>query len=583
MLLVPAVLLHTSLSAQQMGIDSLLNGLGDKNQAVRWNSVVALSKLGEAAVPALAQGLTARNPDVRAGAARALAGIGKPATAALQELCRALEDPQEMVRQSAAEALGGIGTGAAAAIAPLLARLSDADPFVIGSAAEALGRIGTAAVPGLIRVLESREAASWPSTIALGKIGPDAAPAVPALARALSSEQEKVRWGAAMALANIGRIAEPAVTPLLARLSDADQDVRWASSLALDRISPGVIEAQADWRTIASIIDTLAPRLMSETGVPGAAITLVSGGEIVWSGHYGVTSTSGGRPVTGETVFEACSMSKPVFAYLVLQLVEEGRLVLDRPLVDYLEAPSFPTQPEYRQITARMVLSHTSGLPNWRKGEEERGGPLPVLFTPGTRFGYSGEAFFLLQQVIEKVTGEPVDLVARRRLLEPLSMAHTSFIWSGDLAPLVSEGHDASGSPLPPVRYTHANVAYTLYTTPQDYARFLLAILHPSATLAGHLSPESCAMMFSPHVAVTAREPIERPGKAKGASVSWGLGWSLNITPGGEIAHHSGANRTGFRCFSQFHLSRGTGIIIMTNGTGGGDLWTRLVSRIGNF
>ena len=77
---------------------------------------------------------------------------------------------------------------------------------------------------------------------------------------------------------------------------------------------------------------------------------------------------------------------------------------------------------------------------------------------------------------------------------------------------------------------------------------------------------------------------MERPGPARGVSVAWGLGWSSNLTRSGtRIYHHSGANSTGFRCFCQFDPARGTGLVIFTNGMGGGELWTRLVNRVGDL
>ena len=89
--------------------------------------------------------------------------------------------------------------------------------------------------------------------------------------------------------------------------------------------------------------------------------------------------------------------------------------------------------------------------------------------------------------------------------------------------------------------------------------------------------------MLRHEVRVDVREPIERPGRAKGREVFWGLGWSLNTTAAGDVVHHSGANSTGFRCFGQFSPGRGTGIVILTNGLGGGELWTRLVSAVGDL
>lgn len=508
----------------------------------------------------------------------------RPSSADVTALVDSLQSGNSLTREDAADALGRIGPGASPAIGPLITCLSDPDPYVIGRSAEALSMIGGAAVPALIAVLDTGAAVvRWPACIALGKIGADAYPAVAALTSALGDSSSEVRWGAAVALGNMGNRARGATPALLRSLGDRDQDVRQAASLALEHIDPTAVEPGPDWRASAALIDTLMPRLMQECRVPGAAVTMVKNRSLVWSGRYGIADRRTGETVTEETMFEACSMTKPMFACLAMKLIEQGKLEIDRPLVDYLRPSSFRGQRDHDRITARMVLSHTSGLPNWRKGEEERDGPLPVTFMPGSRFGYSGEGFFYLQRVIEKITGEPLDTYARRVLLDPLGLTHTSFVWTEEHEMAISAGHDAEGKFLQKTRYTHANAAYSLYTSAADYALFLLEIMKPDRTAPHSLGRAAVDTMLSHQVAVTSREPIERPGRARGTAVYWGLGWSMNATAAGDIMHHSGANRSGFRCFSQFNPATGSGIVIMTNGLGGSDLWTRVISRIGNL
>ena len=162
-------------------------------------------------------------------------------------------------------------------------------------------------------------------------------------------------------------------------------------------------------------------------------------------------------------------------------------------------------------------------------------------------------------------------------------MAHTSFVWTKELSANIAGGYDSRGEALPRSRYTHPNAAYTLYTSASDYARFLIEIMNPNRTAQHSLTQRSIDTMLSHQVALTSREPIERPGSVRYSEVYWGLGWSINTTPQGDIMHHRGSNASGFRCFSQFNPARGSGIVIMTNGIGGGDLWTRLISRIGNL
>ena len=444
--------------------------------------------------------------------------------------------------------------------------------------------MGARSVPALSTALgDTRESVRQGAAIALGKLGREALPAVPALVGALSDPKENVRWCAVNALGAVGGGATAAVPALREALHDGDEDVRRGAALALERIDPAAWVRAPSWESTVATIERLTPLLMAELHVPGVSIALVRDRKVAWTKSWGVADAQTGTPVTGETLFEAASMTKPVFAVSVLKLVEQGKIDLDRPLAEYVTPPAVPPQPERLRITPRMVLSHTSGLPNWRKGGEERDGPLPVLFAPGSKFSYSGEAIYQLQRAVEKVTGEPLEEYARRTLFAPLGMNGTSYVWKAELDPRLASGHKADGTFLARARYTHANAAYTLVTTAPDYARLLVALLDPEGTSPSGLSRASVASMLRHEVRVDVREPMERPGRAKGVEVFWGLGWSLNTTAAGDVVHHSGANSTGFRSFGQFSPARGSGLVILTNGLSGGELWTRLVSAVGDL
>lgn len=469
-------------------------------------------------------------------------------------------------------------------LAALVEALADADPFAGGAAAEELARSGAPAVPALSRALrDPRESVREGAAIALGKLGKEARGAVPVLVAALSDPKENVRWCAAGALGAVGAAASSAVPALREALHDGDEDVRRGAALALERIDRPAWLLAPSWESTVATIERLTPLLMTELHVPGVSMALVRDRKVAWTRSWGVADVRTGTPVTSETLFEAASMTKPVFAVSVLKLVEQGRIDLDRPLSQVVAPPTVPFQQERLRITPRMVLSHTSGLPNWRKGGEERDGPLPVLFAPGSKFGYSGEAIYQLQRVVEKVTGEPIEEYTRRTLFTPLGMTGTSYVWTAELDSRLASGHEADGTFLARARYAHANAAYSLVTTAPDYARFLVALLDPEGASPNGLSRASVSSMLRHEVRVDVRDPIERPGRARGTEVFWGLGWSLNATAGGDVVHHGGANRTGFRCFAQFSPSRGTGLVILTNGLGGGELWTRLVSAVGDL
>jgi CubicO group peptidase (beta-lactamase class C family) len=507
-----------------------------------------------------------------------------PDTAAVQLLVAALHSPDAAVREGAASSLGRLGPAAKEAIPALVATFTDEDLYLRGAAAVALGRIGSDAVPALVQALgDGNENVRWSAAVALGRLGPQARDAGPALVRALSDANENVRFCAATALGGISPAVQDAVPALTEALHDRDEDVRRAAREALEQIAPHGRGKQLEKDALVATIERLTPALMTELHVPGVSVALVRDREIVWSKGFGVKNAATQEPVTRETVFEAASMSKPIFTMLAMQLVDGRKLELDRPLTAYFTELPVPDQPDRTLVTARMVMSHTSGFPNWRPGGEEREGPLPLLFEPGSRFSYSGEGMFYLQRVVEGITGRPLDALARQALFAPLGLKRSSYAWTGEIETQLATGHGDDGAVRTKSHYTHPNAAYTLYTTPEDYARLLIEMMNAERSGTPILSQGSAREMLKHQVALDSRDPIERPGDARGVAVFWGLGWSLNSTAVGDIAHHSGSNQTGFRCFSQFAPARGSGLVIMTNGTKGSELWTRLVAAVGDL
>ncbi|QQR75355.1 MAG: serine hydrolase [Holophagales bacterium] len=572
-------------------VAALDTALDDHAAETRFAAATALGTCGTAAVPALVVASDAAPAGVRQGAVRALGWIaaagsdGRTAVlSVLPALTARLADPEPLVREAAAEALGRCGPPASAAVPALVAAFADEDPYLGGAAAVALGRIGAASVPALGEALaDPREGVRQSAAIALGRLGSRAAPAVAALARTLADGSAVVRGMAATALGEIGPPAGEVLPSLVAALSDPDEAVRRAVRTAIGRISPSWHARPPGRDEVVATIERLVPQLMAEHHVPGVAIALIDEGRVAWQKSFGVRDVASGAPVERETLFEAASMSKPVFAMIAMRLVERGALPLDRPLVELSRERAVPDLPERRRITARMTLAHTSGLPNWRPGDEEREGPLPLLFAPGSRFSYSGEGIFYLQRVVEERTGLPLDLLARRELFTPLGLTGSSFVWNETVEARLASGHTAEGAFLTRSRYTHPNAAYTLYTSAEEYARLLVAMLESAESGTPLLERRTAREMLRGQVELDARDPIERPGAAQGTAVAWGLGWSLNRTAGGTIYHHSGANRTGFRSFSQFSPPRRSGLVVLTNSLGGGELWTRLVAAVGDL
>jgi CubicO group peptidase (beta-lactamase class C family) len=470
-------------------------------------------------------------------------------------------------------------------IRTIIDKFSDEDPYANGEAISEVVKYGENAIDYLIEYLQSEnENVRWCSAIALGKIAPDGERAIPYLNQALKDNDSNVRWCSVVALGNFGQFAKESIPDLLTTLNNEDENIRWASYIAIKKINPEYYFRPPDLSDVVSIIDSIVPSLMQEFNVLGVSVVLIKNNKISFTKSFGVKDVQTSSPVTNETMFEACSMSKPVFAYVVLKLVEQNKLELDKPLSSYLSEEFVSEDDDYsNQVTARMILSHNGGFPNWRKGEEEREGPLPIYFKPGERFSYSGEGYFYLQRVIEKITEKSLEENAKEFLFQPAGLNHSSFIWSSKIDSLISCGHDTSGKYLAKSKYLHPNSAYTLYITAEDFARFIIEILKSNET--GNHAPSKNIIdeMLTPQIDVVIRDPIERPGRALGLYTSWGLGWAIDSTASGKIYYHSGANRTGFRCYSQFRIDDGSGIVIMTNGLNGSELWIRLVKEIGDF
>lgn len=317
--------------------------------------------------------------------------------------------------------------------------------------------------------------------------------------------------------------------------------------------------AAARWRAELARI----PEWMDQYRLPGLSIATLSDGQVNWAATYGVRRSGEPGTVDDRTVFEAASMSKPLFACAVLRLVNDGILDLDTPLDEYLDAPYAPEAPATSEITARMVLTHTTGLPNWRRGGDSA--PLYLVGTPGGGFGYSGEGYVYLQTVMEALVGSAAGPYLKAQLLDPLGMPGSSYTWLETYADNYGHGHDEDGAPRDYPFSDRANAAASLYTTPLEYAQYLLALMHGDARL---LPPESIEQMLT-------------PASERAENFFVGLGWGLCRTiPGRQIIYHSGSNSSGHRCLCAFEREAGTGFVVMSNGMGGATLRRHVADTI---
>ncbi|MBZ0301079.1 MAG: beta-lactamase family protein [Anaerolineae bacterium] len=303
--------------------------------------------------------------------------------------------------------------------------------------------------------------------------------------------------------------------------------------------------------------------------VPGLAIAVIEQGDIAYLKGFGVRSTASQEPVSEHTVFQMASLSKPLFAYAVLQLVESGLLALDTPLSYYLPRSYLTHDARIDQITARHVLSHSAGFPNWRPGRDHSKGhfddvPLPIESPPGSRFSYSGEGFWYLQHVVEQLTGQDLDTVMQARVFTPLALRTSSYVWQAAFENTLADGHDTNGREMDRDRPTVANAAYSLHSSVTDYARFVRAFLSQPDDLLAEIG--------------TAQVPV---GEQEG--LSWGLGWGIQHHDYHEkTLWHWGAN-PGYRNFMVIHPTRRTAVLILTNSDHGLEICDPIVQAALNI
>jgi CubicO group peptidase (beta-lactamase class C family) len=226
----------------------------------------------------------------------------------------------------------------------------------------------------------------------------------------------------------------------------------------------------------ASEIDATVSRLMHAAKVTGAGIVILNDGKILYSKAYGFRDKEKQLPLTLDSVMSGASLTKVAFAYMVMQLVQEGSLDLDKPVYQYLPKPlpeldeykDLAGDDRYKKITSRMLLDHTSGFPNWRWFEDDK--KLKIHFEPGSRFAYSGGGIALLQLIVETVTKRPLADLMQDRVFHPIGMIRTSMVWEPSFEGDYANGYDEQENSLGPQRRKRAGSAGSMLTTPFDFA-----------------------------------------------------------------------------------------------------------------
>ncbi|OQP44788.1 hypothetical protein A4H97_10525 [Niastella yeongjuensis] len=338
----------------------------------------------------------------------------------------------------------------------------------------------------------------------------------------------------------------------------------------------------------AKPIDHIVKRLMDTAGVTGLSIGIIDNGKIECVKSYGYRNKATGQLNDTNTVFNAASLSKAVFAQLVLHLVDKGKLELDKPLFTYLPKPlpeyenykDLASDDRYKLITARECLDHTTGFPNWRQLNPNRNKKLQLFFTPGTRYAYSGEGLYLLQFVIEIITGQKLEALAQELVFKPFDMSRSSYVWQTDFTANYAVGHNQDGDTLRLVKRTEANAAGSLGTTIGNYTRFVYYVLQ-----GNQLSDALHQQMFSPQIGISSSHQFptlttDTTSKYKEIQLSYGLGWGLFKSKYGQAFFKEGHGDDGWQHYTIGFPDKKKALVIMTNSLNGESIFRELVEQV---
>lgn len=298
-------------------------------------------------------------------------------------------------------------------------------------------------------------------------------------------------------------------------------------------------------------------------------LALINHKELVYQYQAGYRSVETRKKIDANTVFFAGSFSKPLFAFLFLKLTEKGLFSLDEPLVNYLPEPlshyekwaSLDEDPETKNITARMVLSHSSGMPLLRYLEKDE--KLQLVSKPGTRFHYSNEAFNFLGFIVEEKMDRDLDELCREYLFTPLGMKHSGMLWHPEFDQNFAMAHDRNQQTIGAQKRTSTRAAGSLTTTAADYALFVQAILQRKG-LPDSLFEEMLRTQISIDSKRMAGPLRYQYADQPSTTNSWGLGWALQQSPYGAGIRHTG-HYEGWQSLCVAYPDKGIALIIMCN------------------
>lgn len=256
-------------------------------------------------------------------------------------------------------------------------------------------------------------------------------------------------------------------------------------------------------------LDAQAQRLMQRENVQGLAVAVIDNGAVTRVAAYGKRNAT--QPLTTDTIMYGASLTKTAFAYMLLQLVDEGRLDLDASIATLLPQPlpsyrgkeydfaDLEADARWRQLTPRILLNHASGFANFRWLEPDK--KLRFHFAPGARYAYSGEGFYILQLVVEQGLGLDAGKEMQKRVFDRFGMTNTSMMWRADFAANLADGFAADGTMEAHDERSRVRAAGSMDTTIADQARLWAGIVRGDG-----LSARSRAALVAPQLPITSMQ-----------------------------------------------------------------------------
>lgn len=324
------------------------------------------------------------------------------------------------------------------------------------------------------------------------------------------------------------------------------------------------LESYLGFKVQIDSLNNFLDRKMKEHQIPGISLAIINHNKVVYTSYKGYKNKELKQPVTSKTIFEGASISKSVFAYFVMKFVEEGKLDLNKPLYQYLPYPDLADDERYKKITAKMVLCHRSGMPNWREDEDDK--KLKLLFEPNTQYGYSGEAYQYLAMVLKEISRtdwKGLEKLFQQKVAIPLKMKHTVFIQNDYTRKNKAEPYDENGKWMD-WRNNYwfkkeDNIFYaasSIHSEPIDFSKWMIAVMNNKG-----LSKKSLEIMFKPYSDV----PVDE------LNIKYTLGFNKLDYPFTNIFFHGGDNE-GFNSLYVFDKSKKWGFVLFANSENGSEL-----------